>query len=162
MSFKEDLKYKVKDCLNVIANKTLNSFIFGFEKLNETYELGEKYLFFDKTKTFWKVGKLYRFFKGPVKVNNLFWRENPYLYKDFSFEEFDKAFRNEEQETFLYSKKLHRLRILPSDKVFLVLDKRNFNFKVSMCRIMIDNEICVIVSSTEQSKYPWNYYEEIK
>ena len=162
MSFKEDLKYKVKGYLNVILNKTLNGLVFGIDKFNEAYELGEKYLFFDKTKTFWKKGKLYHYFKGPIKVNNSFWIENPFLYEDFSFEEYHEAVKNNEVMRFLYSKKLHEQRKLPSNKVFLVLDNRNFTFDLSLCRIMIDNKICVFVSTKEQSKYPWDYYEEIK
>jgi hypothetical protein len=162
MSFKDNVKSKTKNCLNFVLNKTLNGLVHGFELFNESYELGEKYLFANKSKNFWQTGKLYRYYKGPVKINNLFWKENPYLYKDFSFEDYKIASKNKEELKFLYEKKLHKFKTLPNDKIFLVLNNCKFTFKLSMCRIMIDNEICILISTAEQSKYPWNYYEQVK
>ena len=162
MGLKKDIEYKAKDCLESIVNKSFNVIGITFEKFNIIYEFGQKIIFQEKSREYWKIGKLYKFNKMPNYTNRIYWIENPYLYKDFSFVDYKLAMLNKEEEKYLSKKNLHEMKVLPSNKIFLVLDKCNFTFKVSMCRIMIDNEICVFVSPTEQSKFPWNYYEEVR
>jgi len=162
MSLKDDIEYNLINYLDSIINKSFNVIAISIEKFNSTFEFGQKILFEEKSKQYWEIGKLYKFNKAPRFVKKYYWRENPYLYKDFSFDEFKLAMLSKEEENYLGKKNLHAMKVLPSNTIFLVLDKYNFNFKVSMCRIMIENQVCVFVSSPEQSKFPWNYYEKIR